>query len=27
VLDRVRLEQGACEWYRTVEDLFARLEV
>jgi CRP-like cAMP-binding protein len=27
VLDRVRLEQGACECYRTVEDLFARLEL
>src|SRR4030095_10798057 len=27
VLDRGRLEQGACECYRTVEDLFARLEL
>jgi CRP-like cAMP-binding protein len=27
VLDRVRLEQGACECYRTVEDLFAQLEL
>jgi CRP-like cAMP-binding protein len=27
VLDRPRLEQGACECYRTVEDLFAQLEL
>jgi len=27
VLDRVRLEQGACECYRTVENLFAQLEL
>jgi CRP-like cAMP-binding protein len=27
VLDRVRLERGACECYRTVEDLFAQLEL
>ena len=27
VLDRARLEQGACECYRTVEDLFAQLEL
>ena len=27
VLDRVRLEQGACECYRTVEDLFAQLDL
>ena len=27
VLDRVRLEHGACECYRTVEDLFAQLEL
>lgn len=27
VLDRARLERGACECYRTVEELFARLEL